>query len=65
MMTNLTVIDFKKKEVPEYDVMYQEIKSLIIEKYGDFSVVEIIGILECMAMEFKHKAMIIPDEQPD
>lgn len=64
-MVELTVLEFDKKEIPQYNDMYQEIKTLIKEKYSDFSIMEIIGILECMAMEFKHKAMIFPDEQPD
>lgn len=64
-MSNLTVIDFVKKEDPEYNELYQDIKTIIAEKYGCFTMIEIVGILECMSLEFKHKAMIIPDEQID
>ena len=61
-MVKLTVLEFEKKEAPQYNEMYQEIKSLIHEKYSDFSMMEIIGILECMALEFKYKTMNVPDE---
>lgn len=61
-MAELTVLEFNKKEIPQYNDMYQEIKSLIKEKYSDFSMMEIIGILECLSLELKHKTMIFPDE---
>lgn len=61
-MVKLTVLEFEKKEPVSYDVMYQDVKSLILEKYSDFSFIEIVGILECMAMEFKHMAIMKTDE---
>lgn len=60
-MSKLTVLEFEKEKLPDYDIMYQELRTIICSKYGHFSFVEIVGILEALKLEFVHKSLIRPE----
>lgn len=62
-MADLKVIKFEAKQQHQYDDMYQEIRTLILEKYCCFTAMEIVGILKCLNDEFVGIAMIRPEDE--
>lgn len=61
-MSDLRVIQFEKKEEKEYNDLYQELRQIVVKNLEDFSYVEIVGILECLKLEFVDRSVIKPEE---
>lgn len=61
-MSDLKVVQFNKIDEPTYDEFFQDVRSLVWEKYQHLSTVEVCGLLNCLLTFYTKRSMVFHDE---